>query len=478
MISLGTIRPGSVIYIPFETFAGSTGAPITLTGLATSDILVYKDGGTTQRASASGYTLLDTDGIDFDALTGIHGISISLADNTTAGFWTAGSRYFVVIGDVTVDSQTMRFLAAEFTIGYPGALLDTTIATLATQTSFTLTAGPAEDDALNGCLVIIHDIASAVQMGLGIVSDYTGASRTVTLAAGVTFTAAAGDNISIMAPPVQASVTAQVTTIASDLVQVYSDTTAIHTQATTIASDLVQVYSDTTAIHSDTTAIHTQTTTIASDLVIIASDLLQVYSDTTIIYSDTTRIHSDTTAIEAAGGGLTATQDSRLTRVWSDVIIVGSDLLQVYSDTTIIYSDTTLISSQTTRVLSDTTAMHAQTTTIASDLVIVASDLLQVYSDTTIIYSDTTAMSAQTTTIASDVALIETTRAEPGQGSPGATLGVFTKIDYLYKWQRNKMDQNSTVQNLYADDGTTIDQKRSVSESGGTVTLGEVATGP
>lgn len=198
MINLGTVRPGSTIYIPFDTFAGSTGAPITLSGLATSDILVYKDGGTTERASASGFTLLDTDGIDFDGKTGIHGLSISLADNTTAGFWAAGSRYFVVIGDVTVDSQTVRFVAATFDIGYPDAIINTTIATLSSQTSFTLTAGPAEDDALNGCQVIIHDVASAVQLGLGTVSDYTGSTKTVTLAAGTTFTAAASDNIAIL----------------------------------------------------------------------------------------------------------------------------------------------------------------------------------------------------------------------------------------------------------------------------------------
>lgn len=197
MINLGTVRPGSTIYIPFESFASATGAPITLTGLATSDILIYKDGGTTQRASASGFTLLDTDGIDFDALTGIHGVSIDLADNTTADFYQSGSRYFVVIGDVTVDSQTMRFIAATFRIGHEAAVLDTFIATLASQTSFTLNAGPAEDDALNGCVVAIHDTASAVQQGFAVISDYTGASKTVTLVAGTTFTVAAKDNISV-----------------------------------------------------------------------------------------------------------------------------------------------------------------------------------------------------------------------------------------------------------------------------------------
>jgi hypothetical protein len=200
MIDLGIVNPGETIFLPWATFAGSTGAPSAMTNLAVGDIKVYKDGSTTERASTSGFTLLDTDGQDFDALTGINGVSISLADNTTAGFWAAGSRYFVVVGDVTVDSQTLRFVWGTFKIGVHGASLNTTIASLSSQTSFTLTSGPAEDDALNGCVVYIHDVASAVQGGYAVVLDYTGSTKTVTLAAGTTFTAAATDNISVFPP--------------------------------------------------------------------------------------------------------------------------------------------------------------------------------------------------------------------------------------------------------------------------------------
>src|SRR5690348_6819637 len=189
MKDFGTVRPGSTIYIEFDSF-GANGESITLTGLLASDVEVYKNGGTTQRASDNGYTLLDTDGIDFDSLTGIHGLSIDLADNSTAGFWTAGAHYRVVISAVTINSQTVSFTAATFRIGYPDAAINTTIASLSSQTSFTLTSGPAEDDALNGCIVLIHDIASAVQLGYAVVQDYTGSTKTVTLTAGTTFTAA------------------------------------------------------------------------------------------------------------------------------------------------------------------------------------------------------------------------------------------------------------------------------------------------
>lgn len=194
MIDLGTIRPGSTIRIPFSTFDKDDGSSITMTNFLTADILVYKDGSTTERASTSGYTATT----DFDSKTGKQLIVIDLADNTTSGFWSAGSEYLVAVDAVTVDAITTGGWVARFRIGYTSALLDTTIATLSSQTSFTLTVGPAEDDALNGMWAVIHDVASAVQCAKVLILDYTGSTKTVTLAAGGTFTAAAGDNFSVM----------------------------------------------------------------------------------------------------------------------------------------------------------------------------------------------------------------------------------------------------------------------------------------
>lgn len=202
MIDFGIVKPGETLYIPFATYdSNDPSASVTLTGLATTDIEIYKDGGTTQRASDSGYALLDTDGIDFDTITGIHGLSVDLSDNTTAGFYAAGSQYFVVVSSVTVDAATINFIAARFTIGYPDAMHNTTIATLSSQTSFTLTSGSAQNDAYNGCVLVAHDVASDVQMAVGYISDYVGSTKTVTLAAdpGI-FTMAATDNIAIYPP--------------------------------------------------------------------------------------------------------------------------------------------------------------------------------------------------------------------------------------------------------------------------------------
>lgn len=238
----GIVAPGSTLYIEFDSF-DSSGGSVTLSGLLASDIEVYRNGSTTQRSSDSGYSLLDTDGIDFDSLTGIHGLSIDLSDNTDAGFWVAGAHYRVVVSTVTVDSQTISFTAATFRIGYPTAVLNTTIATLASQTSFTLTAGPAEADALNNMWAIIHDAASAVQASPVQISDYSATTKTVTLAAVATFTVAAGDNFCLIGPmPLVPTVTGRTLDVSDtgeaglDWANVGSPTTTVGLTGTTIST--------------------------------------------------------------------------------------------------------------------------------------------------------------------------------------------------------------------------------------------------
>ena len=202
MIDFGTVLPGTDLFIPFNTFSSDDpSASMTISGLAATDIEVYKDGSVTQRASDTGYALLDTDGIDFDGTTGIHGISINLASNATGGFYAAGHQYWVAIGPITLDVATVNFWAATFRIGYPNAILNTTVNTYSTATSFTLNEGSADDDAYNDYIMLAHDVASSIQTKIGFVKDYTGASKTIALVAdpGI-FTLTAADNISLFLP--------------------------------------------------------------------------------------------------------------------------------------------------------------------------------------------------------------------------------------------------------------------------------------
>ena len=110
------VPSGDVLPIYFSTYDGGTGASLTMTGLAVTDIEIYKDASMTQRASDAGYALIDTDGIDIDGLTGIHGFTIDTGDNTTAGFFSVGDWFTVVVSAVTVDGQTVNFIAAQFRI--------------------------------------------------------------------------------------------------------------------------------------------------------------------------------------------------------------------------------------------------------------------------------------------------------------------------------------------------------------------------
>lgn len=192
---LGQRTVGTVVYVPFHTF-NSVGASVTITGFATTDIQVYKDGSITQRASVSGFTLLDGDGIDFDAITGIHGFKIDLSDNTDAGFFVAGSHYFVVIASVTVDSQTVNFLAASFDlVAAPATVTD--IATGVWDTDATAhqtlgTFGQAIGDPVADANTIFKAVvtdATAATVGLDVVAEIAtigvaGAGLTAVVASG------------------------------------------------------------------------------------------------------------------------------------------------------------------------------------------------------------------------------------------------------------------------------------------------------
>ena len=117
MIPMNVYPASSVVPIFFATYdSNDPTASVTLTGLAVTDIEIYKGTSMTQRASDAGYALLNTDGIDVDGITGIHGFSVDLGDNTDAGFYAVGSFYTVIVSAITVDGATINFIADRFRI--------------------------------------------------------------------------------------------------------------------------------------------------------------------------------------------------------------------------------------------------------------------------------------------------------------------------------------------------------------------------
>jgi len=73
---------------------------------------------------------------------------------------------------------------------------------------------------------------------------------------------------------------------------------------------------------------------------------------------------------------------------------------------------------------------------------------------------------------------IDTATGEPAQGAPGVSVKRGEKIDWLYKFLRNKAETIAGTISVYDDAGTTVDHKITHSDDGTTYTKGEVVTGP
>lgn len=193
------ITLGETIDVKFTTTEPDTGAPATLSG--TPVVSAYAGNSTTQ--ITAGITLA----VDFDGVTGLNNVRVVV---TTGNGFADGTDVSLVITTGTVDAvSAVGYVIENFTIGRSAAntaakplaravyLVDTTIATLASQTSFTLTAGSADDDAYNGQAFIFTDASTATQKGVAFCSDYVGSTRTVTLEAAPDFTVATSDLVTV-----------------------------------------------------------------------------------------------------------------------------------------------------------------------------------------------------------------------------------------------------------------------------------------
>ena len=213
---VGDYNPGQIVYIYFNTFdSNDPSASVTITNFVDTDVHIHKDDGLTQRNNTAGVAI----DVDVDAITGTHFISIDTSDNTVDDFFVAGHDYFVRIEGTTVDAATVNAVVGSFSLAnraVAGWMASSDIATLASQTSFTLGQGSADDDAYNNCTIVISDQATTIQKCVGRISDYTGSTKTVTLAAdpGI-FTMAAGDNVQIFASSALANVDSWLGTLAT-----------------------------------------------------------------------------------------------------------------------------------------------------------------------------------------------------------------------------------------------------------------------
>ena len=106
---LGDFSVGATVKFKWNTTVAGTGS---VTRSTNGTVRIYKDASVTQRTSASGIT--DTE--DFDALTGLHHLTIDLSDNTDAGFYASGSDYQVVVEGMVAGGETFNVTIANFSI--------------------------------------------------------------------------------------------------------------------------------------------------------------------------------------------------------------------------------------------------------------------------------------------------------------------------------------------------------------------------
>jgi len=166
----------------------------------------------------------------------------------------------------------------------PQLLQETTIATLASQTSFTLTAGSADNDAYNDQICVIEDSVTAVQKAVGIISDYTGSTKTVTLSADpAVFTMAVGDTIRIIASA--AAGTAPTAAAVADAV--WDEVQADHVTAGSfgeIATEVASILVDTNELQTDD--IPGTLTTIEGKIDTIDTNVDAILVDTNELQTD------------------------------------------------------------------------------------------------------------------------------------------------------------------------------------------------
>jgi hypothetical protein len=172
MLNFGQVPSGAVLPIPFSSYAGSDGASATISDFLLADVRVYKGTSMTQRASTSGIVLMDTDGIDLDGITGINGFSIDTGDNADAGFYSVGGFFWVVVTAITVDTETVNFLAANFrlgpaetTAGYPVVISESVINNVGGNVT-----GDVTGDVLGDVIGSVNNIVDITNIVVGVLT--------------------------------------------------------------------------------------------------------------------------------------------------------------------------------------------------------------------------------------------------------------------------------------------------------------------
>jgi len=456
--------------VPLGYFVDSTGGNSAETALTMSseDIILWKSGASAGVAKNSGGATHMTAGLYFctfdDTDTNTYGPMVVFAHPTGA--------LAVRLECHVMEGGAFDALYAASGSGYIGADVRQILGLAVDPTSAQVGANVVQLVGGTQSATDLKDFADdgydpSTDRVLGVASVDTTAVNTDMPASAATITAILADTAAI------ASAQTDITAILSDTNAILVDTAAIASAQT----DITSILSDTNAILVDTTAIasaQTDITSILSDTNAILVDTAAIASaqtDITSILSDTNAILVDTAAIASA--------QTDITSILTDTAAIASaqtDITSILSDTNAILVDTAAIASAQT----DITAILVDTSAIASAQVDITAILVDTAAMSTVVHAQVADIVPSAATINAQVvdAIYTDTYAEPGQGAPPATGSLVTKVNYIYKFARNKIETTSATASIYDDAGTTVDQKATISDDGTTFTRGEIGTGP
>ena len=258
MYNAGDFQGTETVTIPFNAFSSDDpAASITVTDLANTDVVIFKDGSLTQRSSAAGVAV----DIDVDTNVGMHWITIDLTDNTDAGFYAAGSQYLVGMVGVTMDAGTVTAFIGGFSIGKRQIAANAALVALALDH---LLAVADADDVVNDS--VVGKLASTD-------GDWSNFAK-------------ATDSLQ--------SVRDKLTDIETDTDVIDDGTSGL----VKIAQDVAAVLVDTgTTLQGEVDAIQAAVITNAAG-VDIAADIIALKAETATILADTNELQTDNTPVE------------------------------------------------------------------------------------------------------------------------------------------------------------------------------------
>jgi hypothetical protein len=339
---------------------------------------------------------------------------------------------------------------------------------------------------------LLSDVGSDIIVISGILSDaYSAVILTQSMASDAASAAQQGNSRVLLVQSRLSDLDSRLTSDVSDMQSAISD----------MASDMRSLIVTTgvnlnTSVMSDLrSAITAVTATVsASDISDISSSVrAALVSDLSDILSAAVQTNSRVLLVQSRLSDL----DSRLT---SDVSDIQSAISDFASDmrslivTTGVNLNTSVMSDLRSAITAVTATVSASDisdiasavrATLASDLSDILSAAVQTNSRILVAQSTlsdidsalTSQFNATSDAISNVYSALTSTRAEPAQGTPAATLGALAKIDYLYKAWRNRTTQTATEYALYADDAVTKDHEAVVSDDGTTFERGEISTG-